>query len=336
MPYDDELDFGEDQAAAPAVPPGVMTVDPSRRGRMYMGPALSPAAESQFMNSGVLAGGLRVAPPAPVGPPAMAIQDQRAADLASVPGAQNMGDVDMHRRVVAATPPGDFTMSGISRPEPPPPDQEMMAIAQKMGAPLNQAIQAIESQRRYQAQRGYQADIKAGMPAAEAMTKWGPLLFAGPKGAGAMPKMAGPGLPGKPFQFHQGPEGSIVFNPNTGSYEPIPGLGKSSNTVTERTKVTPGKPAIPATPPGPGLFGTSLFRTPGTPGVPAVPERSDVIGRTTTQRAPVVAPPAPPPAAAPATTATGTNSVPFKEGQIIRDKKTGKRYRVQNGEPVPI
>ena len=321
MPYpteNDELDF-EDQAGEPApAPPLQQTIDPSLRGRMYMGPAMSPEAEAQFTNSGVLAPGLRIAPPAPVGPPAMAMQDKRAADLASVPGAQNMDDVITQRRMIAGTPPGNKLLSGISRPEPPPPDQEMMEIAQKMGAPLTQAIAAIESQRRYQAQRGYQADIKAGMSATDAMTKWGPLLFAGPKGAGAMPKQAGP-LPGTSPQTFTDPQGNTFYlQGNKWVHVPRQGVAAPQmETITERQPQVAGKPGVPAVPPGTGFLGTGLFASAGSPEVPAVPASP---ARTITRRVPVAAPPPVAP-----NTATATNA-PARP-PVIRITKDGKRAK---------
>lgn len=43
------------------------------------------------------------------------------------------------------------------------------------------------------------------------------------------------------------------------------------------------------------------------------------------------------PTAAPATsTATAEAKSPFKEGEIVRNKKDGKRYRIVKGEPVPL
>ena len=293
-----------------------------------MGPALSPDAEQGFTQLGNLNPGIRIAPPAPAGPPAMAAQDQRAADLASVPGAQNMDDVITQRRMIAGTPPGNKLLSGISRPEPPPVDQEMMEIAQKMSAPLSQAIQAVESQRRAMAVRGWQADAKAGMSQDELFRKWYP-AFIGPKGAGAMPKQAGP-LPGTSPQTFTDPQGNTFYlQGNKWVHVPRQGVAAPQmETITERQPQVAGKPGVPAVPPGTGFLGTGLFASAGSPEVPAVPASP---ARTITRRVPVAAPPPVAPS-----TATATNAAPFKEGQVIRDRKTGKRYRVQNGEPVPI
>lgn len=46
---------------------------------------------------------------------------QRADELASVPGAQSMEDVESWRRLQAATRPGDYLLRGVSRPPMPTP-----------------------------------------------------------------------------------------------------------------------------------------------------------------------------------------------------------------------
>lgn len=43
--------------------------------------------------------------------------------------------------------------------------------------PVDQAVKAIEAAMQYQGQRGYQQDTANGMTSAQALTKWGPLLF---------------------------------------------------------------------------------------------------------------------------------------------------------------
>ena len=162
-----------------AMPPGLQTtVDPSQQGRMYMGPALSAPQEAAFMQS---APGTRVAPPRGVVPPA----------------ASSSGPL----------PPW------MANPAPPSANT-MDQLSQSWGVPLAQAQSAVESAERMQAQRGYKEDLDKGVPAAEAMAKWGPILFSGSKTA--MPRPVQP----KPFQFHQGG----TFNPNSGQWSPISGI----------------------------------------------------------------------------------------------------------------
>jgi hypothetical protein len=48
--------------------------------------------------------------------------------------------------------------------------------------PASQAAAAVEAATRDQAMRGYQADIAAGKTPAEALAKWAPMLYTGPKG----------------------------------------------------------------------------------------------------------------------------------------------------------
>jgi hypothetical protein len=54
---------------------------------------------------------------------------------------------------------------------------EVAEMAQQYNIPMAAAAAAIDSQLRFQAQRGYQKDLEAGMEATEAMAKWGPALF---------------------------------------------------------------------------------------------------------------------------------------------------------------
>jgi predicted HAD superfamily Cof-like phosphohydrolase len=56
---------------------------------------------------------------------------------------------------------------------------------QVAGQPIEQQQQAVQAAVKFQAQRGYQQDLASGMPAPQAMAKWGPMLFA-PGSPGAM------------------------------------------------------------------------------------------------------------------------------------------------------
>lgn len=52
-------------------------------------------------------------------------------------------------------------------------------------APFKEAEAAVNAALKFQSTRGYQQDIAAGVPAAEALAKWAPTMFGGPK-AGSM------------------------------------------------------------------------------------------------------------------------------------------------------
>lgn len=52
--------------------------------------------------------------------------------------------------------------------------------------PLAQAQTAINAAMKYQGIRGYQRDLAAGKPAAEALARWGPLMLSSDRGAGGL------------------------------------------------------------------------------------------------------------------------------------------------------
>lgn len=60
-------------------------------------------------------------------------------------------------------------------------------------APIEQAEAAVNAALKFQAQRGYRRDLQAGVPAAEALMKWGPSMFGSTAGtAGALGRLARP------------------------------------------------------------------------------------------------------------------------------------------------
>jgi len=61
-------------------------------------------------------------------------------------------------------------------------------LAGDINAPAEQQEAAIQAAVKFQGQSGYNRDISGGMPASEAMAKWGPMLFA-PGSPGAMSAM---------------------------------------------------------------------------------------------------------------------------------------------------
>ena len=59
------------------------------------------------------------------------------------------------------------------------------ALAGNPNLPIEQQSEAVAAATKFQGQRGYQQDLASGMPASQAMAKWGPMLFA-PGSPGAM------------------------------------------------------------------------------------------------------------------------------------------------------
>jgi hypothetical protein len=87
---------------------------------------------------------------------------------------------------------------GWKPPQAPPPDPMAQLAAMQQAAsnlPLKEAAASTAAAERLIAMRGYQADLAAGTPAAEAMAKWGPMLFNQGRGAdmGAAMKAMQPG-----------------------------------------------------------------------------------------------------------------------------------------------
>ena len=158
--------------------------DPSGQGVMYMGPELSPEDEAALRRR---PGGTRIMPAPPAGPAAAQAQDERAAALASVPGAQNMGDVSQWQAEASRDTPYSHTLPGVSRPDPPSPGQEALNTALAMGVPLKQAQEAVRAatvfqlgrqlqERADQLQRLYAMPREQAM--AQAQNQFGPLIIA--------------------------------------------------------------------------------------------------------------------------------------------------------------
>lgn len=285
-------------------------VEPGARGVIYMGPALSDEEEAEIRRR---PSGTRIMPPAPVGAPAMAAQDERAAALSAVPGARTMEDVGLWNRVAATDTATSHTLPGVSRPPVLTPEQQFMDYAQTSGQPLGQVIQVIDAQRRYQAQRGYQSDLAAGMSAADAMTKWGPMLFTGPRGAAAMPRPAP--ISGSGPNTYRDPTGNTYYwtgsrwihVPNP-AQRPVP-----MDTITEKIPGTTGTEAVPGLPavPPKRILGIPIPLT-GSPAVAPIPGVPGTPSRTVTRRVPA-----------------GT-SVAEPTPRTQNQSASGKRVRVRN------
>jgi hypothetical protein len=138
---------------------------------------------------------------------------------------------------------------------------------QVAGQPIEQQQQAVQSAVKFQGQRGYQQDLASGMPAPQAMAKWGPMLFApGSPGAMSAIKMQQP-------QYRNVPGvGLVAITPGGQPRVVMPSKQPSdTETVTEKY---PAKEAIPAIQASKGFFG--LGAHPAVPEVPATPARNVV------------------------------------------------------------
>ena len=90
------------------------------------------------------------------------------------------GQTSSPARVYPPMRPGALDSHVIQGPHQvaaPDPGEDLMRLAQSMGVPLQQAIQAVDAQQRFQAQRGYQADLDRGVSAEQAAVKWFPLMM---------------------------------------------------------------------------------------------------------------------------------------------------------------
>jgi hypothetical protein len=286
--------------------------DPSGQGLLYMGPELSPEDEAALRRR---PGGTRIMPQPPQGAEAMALQEQRQADLASVPGARSMEDVAAWNRVAATDTTTTHTLPGVSRPELPSPDEEIFNTATRLGVPIDKAMAAIESQRRFQAQRGYQADLAGGMSAQAAIAKWAPLLF-GQRGAAAIPKFTPP--PTAQPKTYRDQQGNLWYQKANGEWTHIQNPKQPTpptDTFVAKMPEVKERAAVPGV--HPGFFGRLL----GQEEVPDLPARTGSPGYTLTRRGPagtVTPPPGFAGSAAPAAPATA------KPREVRRKTKDGR------------
>jgi len=101
----------------------------------------------------------------------------------------------LQSRLAAAT-------SGPARSPIAPPGGAGAVVAPDLGQgiraafahlPVDQAVKAIELAMQYQGQRGFVQDTQNGMPSAQAMAKWGPMLFSrSPTGIATALRLANP------------------------------------------------------------------------------------------------------------------------------------------------
>ena len=118
------------------------------------------------------------------------------------------GQTSSPARVYPPVQPGALNSKMLKYALPdrqPDPGEEVMRLAQSMNVPIQQAIQAIDAQQRFQAQRGYKADLDRGVSAEDAAVKWFPMMMGstttrGGAGMPGIPGMAKPPTPMTEFQ----------------------------------------------------------------------------------------------------------------------------------------
>lgn len=146
--------------------------------------------------------------------------------------------------------------------------------------PIEQQHKAVQAAIMFQGRRGYDKDLQSGMPADQALAKWGPMLFADKPQE--MVKMAPwtftPGQGGQPSTFQKPGERPIIVKPPA----------ERTETVTEVYPKKEAQEGSPAEPGSRGPFGIPLpfgiGSRPAIPAVPAVPERPE---RRITRKVPV-------------------------------------------------
>lgn len=242
-------------------------------------------------------------------------------------------------------PPAVSGVSGVTAP-----DLGSGLLAAFQHLPVQQAIAAYDAASQYQAMRGYQQDLANGMPAYQAAAKWLPILHSkNPAGMATALRMMRPQTPAPMSQAQ-------ALN-----YQ----LQRQRLAQAARPKVPTVK--VPLDPSNP--FGASITGPVDSPEVQQAMKKAEAaqaaagekantaqpgllesarnfLFGTPTPAAPPAGVTAPPPAAAiarPPVAATPTPAAPpqprrspFREGQTVRNKKTGKLYRIVNGEPVLI
>lgn len=192
--------------------------------------------------------------------------------------------------------------------------------------PVDQAVKAIETAMQYQGQRGYQQDTQNGMTSAQALAKWGPMLFSrSPTGIATALRL------GQTSQVPQMTPAQVSANQIAQrSLALREAAAKKVKAPTVRVPLNPNEP-----------FGAVITGAADDPAVVEAMKKAQ--GATATGETPKpskgIVPfvneilfGSPAPAAAGQIKAPGATS--FKEGARIRSKKDGKMYRVTNGVPV--
>lgn len=249
---------------------------------------------------------------------------------------------------VLQEPPRSVTLPGTSMGGP----QGYQFVVHPIGQqqPIDQTQRAVAAAMQFQAQRGYRQDLANGMDAGKAILKWGPMMF-GPYGAAAAYRAA----ESKP---------SPTFHPAAGAapaYFEVP--GQRPTLVPGATVAKPGRNITPVMWTDPRT-GKQIPINPQTgariaeprnikPKITIATDEGEVSGEIDdpaiqailqkTGRTNLLSQPSQPPIQAPAPRPQSETSAPtgeFQEGQVVRNRRTGKLYRVQmmNGrlEPVAI
>lgn len=211
--------------------------------------------------------------------------------------------------------------------------------------PVDEAVKAVDAATRYIGQRGYQKDLASGMNAAQAFAKWGPTLF---KQATGIPESIERSV-APPIS----PQQLIVNRLNQAKFDAAQAAAKQKADEGDlRTvggvlyRVKPGQePTALTKPPVAKPEPLSLSQQEeikdaykeqdearkdmakaATKDITS-DEVTDARIRLNDAQKRIAA------FKNPAQTAPAS---PFKEGQIVKNKKDGKRYKIVNGQPVEL
>ena len=327
---------------APAMPgsvvaPAAVVAPPSPRNRIYMGPMTGDPNASPEEFFGNAPSGTRIMPPAPA---ALSPEDQVALQNRMTTGTSGESDASILNRVQAADRPGTRTI-GVSRPPMPDPSEEIFALSQKTGVPISQTIQAVKAAQLLTAQRGWEQDRKAGMSDEDLARKWGYLL-----GGSLRPMTEYQRLEDDYRRKRLAFEQQRLTVPKLS--EVIAASREARADAAAKQKLSPAdQQKVDSMNRDMDVMRKAL----ASPNV-----KDDQINRFTTDLGIVqsriaetyrkaaaaaapqnrVAPPGSTTATSPIPAPAASRPSPFKEGALIRDKVTGKRFKVVNGKPVPL
>lgn len=212
-------------------------------------------------------------------------------------------------------------------------EQELRQRAAEMAARREQATNEFEQRNRYNIARS-----KAQQAHYDAMEAHAKSLSEG-KQYGEPLIQDIPGVPGGKYIYRPGSPGVHIVNPRGPSSLPLSigeqALAKSD--VAEEIKKRDALKAQIDQGKIPEQIGTVPWYRLRTPQVYAPnPEYSKATNNLAQMEAKIASLGSRRPLAAQTQTATTATPSPFKEGALIRNKKDGKTYRVQNGTPVPV
>ena len=264
--------------------------DPSGQGVLYMGPELSPEDEAALRRK---PGGTRVMPTPPPAPEPQAAAPVQAPGWTSPEYAQ-------HQATLGPNPTLTQTSSGSYAPVRTE-DEEMWGMMQRMGVPMDKAVNAIAAWTRLGAQRLYTqnvakyiaAGMSPGAAQAKAIAEGGPSLFAN-GGAAALARPQPAAQPPIRQLYEQdtftAPDGKMWYRDKSGIHPVVNPRQAAPPTETLQAKFaaskgTEGVPPVPAKPPM-RVLGVPIPFT-GQDAQPGIAARPATPAYTVTRRGPV-------------------------------------------------